>query len=415
MAGKIRTKEKCPKCGGKFLPVGTDKGTGVPLQCPTCLTRPQKYFIDIYVKGYGRLKIYSDHKGRTLDSFASAERTLVRIRSEIDDHTFDPTQYCKAELKKFLFETRIEEWYRDKLLQQQKGHLAESYVKKLKCYKDSYYLKFFKGMDVREIRTFHINEFYKWLPTLSPKYTHNIFSALQNFFNTLCIEGYISFAQRPSFPKIQLDRKTPRWIDRDTQLTLIKSIPEHDRPIFLFLAFQGVRPGEARALKVKDIDFRNECLTIRRTFSGNTLKERVKSRIIKPRAINPLLIPLLQELCRDKTPDAFIFINPRTGKPYDKNALQRIWNKAITGSDGTKKIDITLYQATRHSLASNLLNNGAELSAIRDILGHSDIRTTLIYANGDLNSQRIAFNQSQTSILDMVKPLCPQTVPKAKI
>jgi integrase len=399
MAGRIRTKEKCPKCGGKFQ--------GKSLTCPSCLTTPKRFFIDHYVKGYGRLKIYSDHQGRPLCSFAHADRVLVGIRYEIDQHIFDPTKYSKADLKNFLFETRIKAWYESKIKEVEKGNLANSYTRCLKRYKDSNYIPFFKTMDVREIRTYHIQQFYEQLPEKSLKSTKNVMDALRNFFKILRNHDFVS--DMPTFPVITLDRKTPRWIDRATQVEILKSIPEGDRPIFTFLAFQGVRPGEARALKVKDLSFKEETLIVSRTFSDRIIRERVKGKVSRPRAINPLLLPMLKDQCKNKHPEAYVFVNPRTNGTYTQNIINELWNDARTQAG----IDVSLYQATRHSLASNLLKDGAALKSISDILGHTDIRTTLKYAHGDLENQRIAFGR-QGQVKGEVIGLCPQGVPEEK-
>lgn len=412
MDGKIRTKEKCPKCGGKFsLAVVTDLGLQAQLCCPSCKTRPRRYFIDLNADDYGRVKIYSDNLGNPFESWPHVERTLTRIRAEIDDFTFDPTRYAKSDLKKFLFESRIEAWFKSKEKEAEKENLAKSYTHCLKRYKDMYYLPFFrdtlKGIDVRKIRTFYIQQFYEeHLPSsLSLKYTKNIMDALRNFFTSLHRLDFIK--EVPTFPIITLDRTTPKWINRDTQIGIIKEIPDEDRPIFTFLAFQGVRPGEAIVLKVKDIDLQNESITISRTLSYKKIRERVKSKVIKPRAINPLILDMLKGLCRNKHPEAFIFINPRTGRPYIYNKVLHLWLAACK----KKKIEISLYQATRHSLASNLLKDGAALKAIGDILGHTDLRTTLKYAHGDLDNQRIAFNK-QGGIKGELIGLCPPSVPE---
>ena len=394
MAGKIRAKGRCPKCSGKFQ--------GDPLLCPSCLIPPKKYYVDLHHKGYGRLRIFVDRQGHPLDSYHRATRVLESIRYEIDQHSFDPTRYVAVDLKNFLFETRVEAWYQSKLSEVKRGNLAKSYTRKLNCYINSYYLPFFKGKDVRDIRTYHIQEFYDRLPILSLKYTKNINTALEGFFNTLLRHDYIT--NKPSFPVITLDRKAPVWIDLDTQARLIEAIPVEDRPIFTFLSFQGLRPGEARALKVKDINFKEGSIITSRTFSDDKIIERVKSKVVKPRLINPALIPLLRELCKDKHPEAFVFLNPRTGRPYLANAIYDIWNTARRELG----INITLYQATRHSLASMAVCNGAPLTAIQNVLGHTDIRTTLKYAHTNLESQKVVFTK-----MAKVIELRHQTVTKA--
>ena len=370
MKGKIRTKENCPKCKGNF-----SFSVHVGFVCSKCLTTPEKFFVDIYEKGYGRLRIYSDKQGHSLDSYQRSTRVLESIRYEIDQHIFDYSNYVSTDLKSFRFENKIEKWYQSKSKEVEKGNLAESYTEKLRCYIDKYYLLYFKGMDVRDLRTYNIQSFYEQLSSeLSLKYIKNILNALENFFKTLQRLDLIN--KKPSFPVITVERRTPKWVDYETQQKIIDSIPVGDKPIIQFLALQGVRPGEAMVLKVKDINLNNlngGFLIIARTLSMGKVKERVKSKVVKPRLVNPELIPMLRELCKDKLPEAFIFINPRTKKPYSKPALSRVWDNVRKAL----KLDINLYEATRHSLASIASSAGVPLQSIQDVLCHTDIRTTL--------------------------------------
>ena len=71
----------------------------------------------------------------------------------------------------------------------------------------------------------------------------------------------------------------------------------------MFLVFQGVRSGEVRAVKVKGIDFKKGHITIARTFSSGKVRERVKGTIEKTRLINPILLDLAAEHCRDRHPE----------------------------------------------------------------------------------------------------------------
>jgi hypothetical protein len=86
MKGTIRTKEKCPKCGGKF--------EGQPLECQNCLTQPRRYFIDLYWQK--QIKLYLGRDGVALDSWLRAERLLTAIRHEIDLGIFDPKDYVST-------------------------------------------------------------------------------------------------------------------------------------------------------------------------------------------------------------------------------------------------------------------------------------------------------------------------------
>ena len=387
MDGKIRTKEHCPKCSGKFK--------GEPLSCSDCLTHPQKYYLDLFHKGK-RYRIFADRQGRTLTSWPAASRVLESIRYELDNNTFDPTKYVAADLKRFLFENRVESWHKGKFIEYEKGNLAKGYQRILKTYINQYYLEYFTGKDVREIRTIHVKEFFQGLPKKSLKYTLNIMSALENFFNTLVQDEIIERA--PIFPQIVDDKKLPKWVDFCTQIKILKAIPKADRHIFIFLAWQGIRPGEARALKVKDVDLAQGLLYVRRTYSDGEIKERTKGKREKVRAINPALFGLLKRNCAGKLPEGYVFLYSQTGRPYSETVFKRVWH----GKAGD--FNITPYQATRHSFASNLINqDGANLKSISALLGHTDIRTTLKYAHSDIHGQRLAFKQ-KASVTSLPSP-----------
>lgn len=425
MAGKIRTKEKCPKCAKPFI--------GEPLTCPSCLTSPKHYYIFIYARGFGKLKIYSDKTGHPLDSFERARRVLESLRYEIDQRSFDPTYYSKKTQREFLFEHRMGAWLDDKEREAVQGIRAPSYVKKLVQYGRLYFLPHFKGRDVRDIKTHHIKTFRAGLKTgLSRKYIRNIIDALHNFFRSLRHDEVIREA--PNFTAvvkdIKLGRKVRPHLDIESQGLWLKEIPEGDAPIFLFLAFQGKRIGEARGMKVKDFDFRAGTFRVCRNFPGEStvLHEYTKSGREEVTAIIPLLLGMLVEQCRDKHPEAFVFTNPRTGGPYCYSTIHRLWRKARDAANKayaeehktTAKLipdDMTPKDATRHSFATSLRKKGVGLDILRDLLNHSDIRiTSEVYAHVDAEDQSRALEIHTRAANDALgnNPLSALLVPRKK-
>jgi integrase len=104
--------------------------------------------------------------------------------------------------------------------------------------------------------------------------------------------------------------------------------------------------------------------------------------------INPELIPLLRQQCVGKLPEAFVFLNPRTGRAYTIKPVNNIWNQACKDAG----IQIQLKNGTRHSVASQAATAGVPIQAIQGVLGHSDIRTTMEnYACTDLSAQMVVF------------------------
>lgn len=380
MLGVIRCKGTCPKCGKKFKNIPR-----LGFICPDCKTIPKRFFIDLWYDKR-RIRLFSDKTGQVLDSYQRAQTLLSHINYEIKNHIFDPSKYISSDIKNFLFEKQIEDFIKEKITEETKGNISPSYISSLINYKNNYYLPFFKGKDVRDITSKDIRDFYHQLPYRKEKTIKNILDTLKHFFKNLY--KYEIIEKIPLFPIIRVPQYIPSWTSTDNQLKLLEAIPDLHKPIFTFILFQGVRPSEARALKWKDVDIANKIVIIRRTFSGSKIVERTKGRNVKPRLIHPLVFDELKKLKRG-LPEAFVFVNPKTQRPYSKTRLEDIFRIARKKTG----IDINLYAAGRHSVATNAAMAGVDARIIRDYLGHADIRTTEIYTHLDVISQRQIFEK----------------------
>ena len=107
MDGHIRTKERCPKCGGKFELAVVQMDIG--LYCQRCHTTPRRVFIDLHKRGK-RIKLYSDKRGVTFDSFRHAYRTLGSIRAEVDNGRFQVDDYVKRKQDDYLLRNYAPRW-----------------------------------------------------------------------------------------------------------------------------------------------------------------------------------------------------------------------------------------------------------------------------------------------------------------
>ena len=91
--------------------------------------------------------------------------------------------------------------------------------------------------------------------------------------------------------------------------------------------------------------------------------------------MNPELIEILRELCREKLSDAFVFTDSKTGKPYPSRTMIKRWQNACKRVN--KKIG--LYCGTKHSFASQRVNKGISIYLISRVLGHKNIKSTERY------------------------------------
>jgi len=380
MPGVIRCKGKCQNCGEEFKHLPK-----LGYICPGCQTTPKRFFIDLWYQGK-RVRLFSDKTGQVLDSYQRAQTLLSHIRYEIQHHVFDPSKYVSSDMKKFLFEEQIEDFFKEKKVEETKGNISPSYIGSLTNCKDNYYLPFFRGKDVRDITSKDIRDFYHQLPQRKEKTIKNVLDTLRHFFRNLC--RYEIIERVPVFPIIRVPESIPSWTSIDNQLKLLNAIPTIHKPIFTCVLFQGVRPSEARALKWKDVDLSTKTVIIRRTFSRSKIVERTKGRNIKPRLIHPFVFDVLTSLQRG-LPEAFVFPNPTTRRPYSKTRLENIFQIARKQTG----INIHLYAAGRHSVATNAAIAGVDARIIRNYLGHADTRTTEIYTHLDVVSQKQIFEK----------------------
>jgi integrase len=378
MAGSLHTKQRCPKCGGKF------EDTGFDMLCKECITRPTRLFVSFYwkdpkFKRSKRLKIYSDKQGAPLDTYARAHRVLEVIRNEVDEHRFDPNNYQRKKYQSLGFEKIATSWLQNQIKLMEKGDLSPSYIKELKRFVNKRFIPYFQQFDVRDLKSGHIKSFYLDLSEkLSAKTRRNIMSALHKMLTDFLDDEFIEVM--PKFPKFKVPEPSWSWADKETQDSIIQRIPNRftDVPFINFMARHGVRPGEARAIQWRDVNLKEGLAVIRRSFSLNKLREFTKTKKIRIIPLHPETIKELKALPIPINREQFVFT--KKGKPYSESWARKIWNKAKSELDieGLK-----LYEGTRHSLASQAYNRGVPLDLIGEMLGHTNPKTTKRYSHID--------------------------------
>ena len=385
MKGKIRPisrQRRCPKCKQSFIEIPKHGHI-----CKDCGTAPTRYLIDLYWNGQ-RCSVCSDKAGMALDSYQRAYKLLSHIQTEIDNHVFDPTKYVKSEQREFYVNGLL-----DRFLQHKTGSIAPSYKKDyarmVNIAKD-----FFRVKDIRELRKLDITSYKEHLEkefSFSNKTLKNTLDLFKTFMNYVKNElEYIDSV--PSFPDIDVSEHNFKWVSQENQSMLFDLVPEHDKPIIGFLMLHGCRPSEARALRCKNVNLDNRSITISATFSGRVYREKRKGKRSKS-----VTIPLHHEMfdyiasrVKNNLPEAYVFTN-RQGRHYSENALRRIWDSVRTAANLDKSL--RLYDVTRHSLASNLVNSGTSLFKVSRLLGHSSTRMTEKYAHSEVENLRADLNK----------------------
>jgi len=392
LVGNIRTKEVCPECGRKFVHLtrsGKAKGSTQGLVCPVHLNvRPGKYYLDL-----GRTwdKVYCDSHGKPLTSFRQAYDLQKEIDGLISANKFRPDRYKQKGYVLRTVSGLTEDFFDGRAVA---PSCVADYKRHVKAAAD-----FFPDQEVHALDDIDIDRFVKHLrkthPDWKPKTLKNY---IDDFHTLMTWAGKKLKFVVPSFPRIEVQPpEMPEWVERGEQEALAEASRE---PMFDYLFFYGHRPCMARALLVKDVD--PDQLTImvnRRRFSRDTLmdgpakKGKVGTLPIMPDE-HPRLAGYILERCRTAHPDAFLFPNPRTGRPYTQDAVSRLWQsvrKQLEIKDSVK-----LRHVTRHSVASILLNQGYSFEEIGELLCVSPEMLRKHYAHHDVNRKKAILASMKT-------------------
>jgi integrase len=379
MKGSIRTKEVCPQCRGKF------KEESKGLFCPKCRTTPSRFFIDWYLGQGQRLRKFTDDRGYPFSSYDHAFRYLNKMRDQVDNGKFDPREYVRVEIKKLQFSNYARAWLSGRRNKVGIDRLSRDYLRSLEIYFEKYLIPFFEHISIREIHEGHIERFKETLPAkLKPKTVSNMLAGLRKMLRDACFK-YKDILHVPDFPKVQVPEPETKWVWEDEQMRILEGIRNSIyKACIRFLMLQGCRPGEARALRWENVDFEKEIptpdgqiikgvITIRAAMDQEVYEERTKERDVRVLPMHPEVRQILSNLPRCLSGFVFAY----RGKPIIKNCLTMAWVRATRKAG----VNISLYQATRHSFASQAINSGTPKHLIGAFLGHKDPKSTERYAH----------------------------------
>ena len=189
---------------------------------------------------------------------------------------------------------------------------------------------------------------------------------------SVAIERYMAFIKRPV--KLGRPRKPKNIIktvltEGEVARILAAAKNERERAIIALLAYSGIRCKELCSLRVSDLDLDNLRLRI---ICGKGSRDRV---VYLSRECARILT---EYISRFGPSGSELLFTTLQGRPYNGWALRKLVKTVAARAGIKKRVYPHLF---RHSLACNLLNRGANIMTIQALLGHQDIRTTLIYAH----------------------------------
>lgn len=167
-----------------------------------------------------------------------------------------------------------------------------------------------------------------------------------------------------------LNKETIKFLTLDEIKRLFLVIKDRrDKAIFLVAYRHGLRASEIGLLQVSDIDFKEMRIMIHRlkgSKSGRYPLQADEARALKAHIKN-------------RTTDSPILFTNNRGLPITRNGL--LWLMKQYGEKAKIPGDKQFFHALKHSIATHLLDAGAELRFVQDWLGHANIQNTVIYTH----------------------------------
>ena len=272
----------------------------------------------------------------------------------------------------------------------------EVYCRELACF-----LSYIQDncLDYSTITTVQLKDYLLWRANggtdgrkLSPRTMSRVITVLRSFFSYLQNERVRSDDPTELLPRNKTPKRLPQTIDTDAVSRILEAIDTttdigfRDRTMFELIYSCGLRVSECANLRVG----RYYSLERRLVVLGKGSKERMIPVGDVAAGYLETYISSVRPRMLGKTRSQIMFISQQQ-KPITR---QEIWERLKKYAEAAG-VDSKVH-TLRHSFATHLLQNGADLRSVQELLGHSDIRTTEIYTHVDTDDIFKAFEKAHS-------------------
>lgn len=264
------------------------------------------------------------------------------------------------------------------------GRYLQDYSKVMKkSFKSDHYtvnahlIPFFGDLEVNQISCLHLEKYRAERLTAGVKKstTNRELAILSRVFSLgidwgICSENPV---RKIKFFSEQ-DSVKERILTQEEEVRLLEASPGHLKPILKVALNTGMRRGEILGLRWSQVDLDKKAIRVERTKSG-------KNRYV---FLNSNLLSVFEELHKAEGKTEHVFRNSQTGQPF------RDVKKAFKSACEKAGIQNLRFHDLRHTFASRLVERGADLITVKELLGHSTVKMTERYTHPNLAQKQKA-------------------------
>ncbi len=262
----------------------------------------------------------------------------------------------------------------------------ESYKRDLNSFLD-YTNKEIINISKTDIDNYIINNIHK----LSETSINRRIASIRSFFKYLSnYKGYINVSDEVESMKKR--RKLPRYLTTEEvnlllNINLVNKFDYRNKAMLELLYSSGLRATELISLDISNIDFENKIINV----YGKGKKERIVP-------LNDIAIKYLKIYINDYRDSLFVRGKKRTDALFLNNHGERITRQGLNLllNKIVKSININIEvtpHTLRHSFATHLIENGADIRTVQELLGHENVVTTEVYTHVANNYINESYNE----------------------
>ena len=246
--------------------------------------------------------------------------------------------------------------------------------------------------DIKEVNHLMIRS---WLVSLvensvSARSAQRKMTVLKSFYKFLLKEGVITASPMRKIVSPKISKRLPVFVEKDKMSLLFDGIEfgegypgSRDKLILEMFYSTGMRLSELVNLKDTDIDFHYHTIKV--------LGKRNKERLIPFSDKFGLSLQSYLEIKKSLFGDnELLFLTDKGKNPYQKMIYRIVTQHLGMVTTISKKSPHVL----RHTFATHLLNNGAELNAVKELLGHANLSATQVYTHNTIEKLKNIYNQA---------------------